>query len=871
MRLRNQFDTEDGYMRLAPSLQALLMRRYGDFDISPGFFDRAVTSGRTALGMTMDEEWTESLESWCHSFVQEHLEDPAFVAAQRLIQKTFSPSSQRFRDIAQLASPVAANRQLTVMEQRIKAIKRAPASPTIGDVLEAVRENSKRDLMKKEASQSSLHSLPRKPVRTGSNERASRSPLVIQVVEGKLGKSKRDLMKKEKSHRSLKEGKSQKSKRDVMKKEESQRSIKEGKRKSKRDLLKKEKSKRSLIGKDNKSERDLMKKEKSRRSLMDEGNRHKSDRDLIKKEKAKRSLVEGKRGKSERDLMKKDKSARSLMDGKRKKSKDSLLEKDGSQRSLVEGERKKSKRDLMKKDKSQMSLVDGKRKKSRRDDLMKKEESQGSLVEKTRKRSKRDLMKKEESLRSLHSLVLKPVRKVSAQRSSHNPITVYATKQPNRHDLMRKEDSQRSLHSLPPKPVRRESGDMVPRTLFVGNALESKQNSLRNLLKKEESQRSLCTLSRKSERNESSDTISRNLLGGNTTAVRQSSRRSLMKKDESQSSLHSLPKKPVRSNSDRSDENMAPATHYILEGKRERSSRDLMKKEESQSSLPSVPKRHVRSVSDKSDSADPEVDHRLEGRRNKSRRDLMKKEESQSSLHSLPKMPVRKGSNHERTSSCERLTGSMALWEDTLEVEMPPLEPMMNRIVVVRRSPPQDTLYNATALSQAESVRGILRQSSDSGSEANETICLTETMNVVRQSLIIKKRMVARGAESCDCLCNSPSIGEKKRSDTGRAGSGILPPHLPAMTGGRRSDSGGGRMACESNHVRPVTILTTIEDNDSSASSISFESCALLREDLSEDMNPERWSPLARNRIGKTRPGTPFIRLTNSFRCRNVP
>ena len=158
-------------------------------------------------------------------------------------------------------------------------------------------------------------------------------------------------------------------------------------------------------------------------------------------------------------------------------------------------------------------------------------------------------------------------------------------------------------------------------------------------MKNEESQRSLCTHSLKSVRNESNGIISPDPLAANSATDQQNRRRGLMTTEESQRSLHSLPRKPERIGSDCST-NMAPATHYILEGKRNRSRRDLMKKDESQSSLHSLPRKPVRHDSDEIGNMDLATFSIPEGKRERNRSNLMQKEESQASLHSLPRRPV---------------------------------------------------------------------------------------------------------------------------------------------------------------------------------------------------------------------------------------
>ena len=96
MRQRTQFKKEESNRSLNPSLETLLMRRYGASNINATFLDRVVVKGRRALGMAIDEEWTEALETWCHGYLQAQLADPAFLAAQRLRQlKAASESNEK--------------------------------------------------------------------------------------------------------------------------------------------------------------------------------------------------------------------------------------------------------------------------------------------------------------------------------------------------------------------------------------------------------------------------------------------------------------------------------------------------------------------------------------------------------------------------------------------------------------------------------------------------------------------------------------------------------------------------------------------------------------------------------------------------------
>ena len=120
-------------------------------------------------------------------------------------------------------------------------------------------------------------------------------------------------------------------------------------------------------------------------------------------------------------------------------------------------------------------------------------------------------------------------------------------------------------------------------------------------------------------------------------------------------------------------------------------------------------------MSDRSNDVELAVHHVVEGSRKNNRPDLMKKDESKSSLRSLPKVPIRKESNNERTPGCETpTTESMSQCDEA--IEMPPLEPLVNRTVVVRRSLSPVTLFNGTALKKAETgpnlspCRGILKQ-----------------------------------------------------------------------------------------------------------------------------------------------------------------
>ena len=177
MRQRTQFKKEESNRSLNPSLETLLMRRYGASNINATFLDRVVVKGRRALGMAIDEEWTEALETWCHGYLQAQLADPAFLAAQQLrqlkaasdsIEKEVTSSSSNSKKGKKKREKKSKAAKL--VEEKVKAVrKKTPRAPTVDDVLEARRAHSLRDLMVKEESTRSLLSMPKKPVRRASN------------------------------------------------------------------------------------------------------------------------------------------------------------------------------------------------------------------------------------------------------------------------------------------------------------------------------------------------------------------------------------------------------------------------------------------------------------------------------------------------------------------------------------------------------------------------------------------------------------------------------------------------------------------------------------------------------------------------------
>lgn len=152
------------------------MRRYGASNINAMFLDRVVIKGRKALGMTIEEEWTEALETWCHGFLQAQLADPAFLAAQQLRKmKSVSagketPASPKSKKGAGNKKNQESSKAAKLVEEKVDAVRRrTPRPPTVDDVLEAKRENSLRKLFVKEESTSSLLSMPKKPERKESN------------------------------------------------------------------------------------------------------------------------------------------------------------------------------------------------------------------------------------------------------------------------------------------------------------------------------------------------------------------------------------------------------------------------------------------------------------------------------------------------------------------------------------------------------------------------------------------------------------------------------------------------------------------------------------------------------------------------------
>ena len=175
------------------------MRRYGAHEISANYLDRVVMKGRKAMGMTIEEEWTERLETWCHSYLQAQLADPAFQAAQRLrhMKTTEKGTSSGYKQAGEASHKIIhqgsrlpqKTMAAKLVEEKIRSIKKTSRPPTIDDVLEAKRENSLRNLMNgiEEETLPTLQGIPQKPIRKESKpkRRASMAGPAQKQPKGK--------------------------------------------------------------------------------------------------------------------------------------------------------------------------------------------------------------------------------------------------------------------------------------------------------------------------------------------------------------------------------------------------------------------------------------------------------------------------------------------------------------------------------------------------------------------------------------------------------------------------------------------------------------------------------------------------------------
>jgi hypothetical protein len=167
---RHQFKKEGSNRSLPPSLENLLTKRYGIYDITA---KSVVMKGRKVLKMAKDEAWTEKLESWCHAFLSTQLVDPAFLAAQRLRQMSSAKSSAEPAVPAVAASTVARKGKCNPKSQKSFWSSKKTSFPSADDMLDYKRENSQKNLMQQKPS--SAETLPKKPIRMQSNPKSQQS------------------------------------------------------------------------------------------------------------------------------------------------------------------------------------------------------------------------------------------------------------------------------------------------------------------------------------------------------------------------------------------------------------------------------------------------------------------------------------------------------------------------------------------------------------------------------------------------------------------------------------------------------------------------------------------------------------------------
>jgi hypothetical protein len=196
---RHQFAVkkEGSNRSLPPSLENLLMKRYGIYDITA---KSVVMKARKVLKMAKDEAWTEDLESWCHAFLSTQLVDPAFLAAQRLRQMSSAVppaflAGQRNRQMSSAVPPAflagQRNRQMSSAVPAVaastvarkgksnpksqKSFWKKTSRPSADDMLDYKRENSQKNLIQQEPSPSSAETLPKKPIRMQPNPKSQQS------------------------------------------------------------------------------------------------------------------------------------------------------------------------------------------------------------------------------------------------------------------------------------------------------------------------------------------------------------------------------------------------------------------------------------------------------------------------------------------------------------------------------------------------------------------------------------------------------------------------------------------------------------------------------------------------------------------------
>ena len=102
-----------------PVMRTPLTRRYGARFTNGGFLDRVVLKGRKELGMSLDEEWNEALETWCHNFLLDYLMDGSSEVQPRLQPRMSGDSrTPHVLAISQHSEASASNTTSLVMPRR---------------------------------------------------------------------------------------------------------------------------------------------------------------------------------------------------------------------------------------------------------------------------------------------------------------------------------------------------------------------------------------------------------------------------------------------------------------------------------------------------------------------------------------------------------------------------------------------------------------------------------------------------------------------------------------------------------------------------------------------------------------------------------